>query len=189
MTSHVSSLLLLPLLCKCWWKFIFNSRKTFTLTSSHLKGIGHCKNMNCYTLGHSKISDAEAFRDWDTDSRRSRHWYINNVTKNGWQYSWEKYLQTKNSGAPSLWRRLLPKHKSFNSVLPNVGFLKGWEVGDGALIQMRYFCLFKIIWKWVKKKSSFAILQKKNPSTSKVSCLRFPLPAFFPFSHSGICTT
>ena len=163
MTSHVSSLLYLPLTCKCCWKFIFNTSKTFTLTSGHLKGIGHCKNMNCYTLGHPKILGAEAFRDWNSDSRRSKHWYINNVTKNGSQYSWEKYLQTKNSGAPTVaCDEDLPKHKIFNSVLPNVGFLKGWEVGDGALIQMRYFCLFKIIWKWVKKNSSFVILQKKK---------------------------
>ena len=140
---HVSSLLHLPLTCKCCWKFIFNTRKTFTLTSGHLKGIGHFKNMNCYTLGHPKISGAEAFRDWDSDSRRSRHWYINNVTKNGSQYSWEKYLQTKNSGAPSLWRRLLPKHKSFNSVLPNVGFLKGWEVGDGLWFKWGIFVYSK----------------------------------------------
>ena len=181
MTSHVSSLLYLPLTCKCCWKFIFNTSKTFTLTSGHLKGIGHCKNMNCYTLGHPKILGAEAFRDWNSDSRRSRYWYINNVTKNGSQYSWEEYLQTKKFRRTysSLWRRLLPKHKSFNSMLPNVGFLKEWEVGDGALIQMRYFCLRKIIWKWVKKNSSFAILQKKNPSTSKMSCLRFPRFFFF----------
>ena len=112
MTSHVSSLLYLPLTCKCCWKFIFNTRKTFTLifntrktftlTSGHPKGIGHCKNMNCYTLGHPKILGAEAFRDWNSDSRRSRYWYINNVTKNRSQHSWEKYLQTKNSGAPTV---------------------------------------------------------------------------------------
>ena len=67
-----------------------------------IKGIGHCKNMNCYTLGHPKILGAEAFRDWNSDSRRSRYWYINNVTKNRSQHSWEKYLQTKNSGAPTV---------------------------------------------------------------------------------------
>ena len=110
--------------------------------------------MNCYTLGHHKILGAEAFRDWNSDSRRSKHWYINNVTKNGSQYSWEKYLQTKNSGAPTVACDedfCQNSAQQFNSVLPNVGFLKGSEVGDGALIQMRYFCLFKIIWKWVKK--------------------------------------
>ena len=174
MTSHVSSLLHLPLTCTCCWKFIFNTRKTFTLTSGHLKGIGHCKNMNCYTLGHPKISGAEAFRDWDSDSRRSRHWYINNVTKNGSQYSWEKYLQTKNSGAPSLWRRLLPKHKSFNSVLPNVGFLKRWEA---AFDSNEVFLFIQNNLKVGEKKFQFRYITKKKKKTLNLENVMTPLPA------------
>ena len=95
----------------------------------------------------------------------------------------EKFRRTYSS----LWRRLLPKHKIFNSVLPNVGFFEELGGGGRRFDSNEVFLFIQNNLKVCEKKFQFRYITKKK--SLNLENVMPPLPAFFLFSHSGICIT